>query len=378
MTESDVHTHWVIGIALLAVAAMIALMLHSIAERLVRRIFHDPQSIGHTLAERTRSLTRALFVLVALNLAAQLPYLPDRVSNGLTQFLGAAAIAAFGWAALIAVDVAAAVYLRRFNITVADNLLARKGVTQVRVLKRTSQVLIVIITVAAALMTFGPVRQFGVSLFASAGVAGLAVGLAARPVLANLIAGVQLAMTQPIRIDDAVLVENEWGWIEEITSTYVVIKLWDWRRLVVPLSYFMEKPFQNWTRESAAIIGSVFLFVDYTAPVEAIRRKLNDLAKQSPLWDGKVVNLQVTDATADTIQLRALVSARTSPEAWDLRCEVREKLIAFLQAEYPKALPKQRVNVSEDSQHSDQTEAQRNLASTPPASQQPPPATPKG
>ena len=170
-------------------------------------------------------------------------------------------------------------------------------------------------------------------------------GLAARPLLSSLIAGVQIAMTQPIRIDDAVVVENEWGWIEEITSTYVVIKLWDWRRLIVPLSYFIEKPFQNWTREGAAIIGSVFLYVDYAVPVDRVREKLSEIVKASRLWDGRVVNLQVSDAKDHAIELRALVSARTSPLAWDLRCEVREKLIAFLRDEYPQALPRQRADL---------------------------------
>jgi small-conductance mechanosensitive channel len=339
------HTSLVAGAALLAVAIFLGLAVHALVEKLAHRFIRDPDTIWHAFLDRTHDITRALFVLIALNLAIQLPYLPARITDPMSQFLSAAVILAIGWAALIAVDMAADVYLRRFNVTAADNLLARKGVTQVRVLKRAAQVLIAIIAVAAALMTFGPVRQFGVSLFASAGVAGLVVGLAARPLLANLIAGVQLAMTQPIRIDDAVVVENEWGWIEEITSTYVVIKLWDWRRLIVPLSYFMEKPFQNWTRESASIIGSVMVYVDYTAPVEIIRRKLTEVAKQSRLWDGRVVNLQVSDAKTDTLELRALVSARTSPEAWDLRCEVREKLITFLQTEYPQALPRHRLEM---------------------------------
>ena len=168
--------------------------------------------------------------------------------------------------------------------------------TQVRVLLRAGDVLVVMVTFGAALMTFEPVRQFGVSLFASAGVAGIVAGFAARPVLSNLFAGVQLAMTQPIRIDDAVIVENEWGTIEEITSTYVVVRLWDWRRMIVPLSYFIEKPFQNWTREGSALIGSAMIYVDYRAPVGAIREKLNEIVKSSKNWDGKVVNLQVTDA----------------------------------------------------------------------------------
>ena len=187
--------------------------------------------------------------------------------------------------------------------------------------------------------------QYGVSLFASAGAAGLIVGLAARPVLSNLLAGIQIAMTQPIRVEDVVIVEGEWGRIEAVTSTYVVIRIWDLRRLIVPLSYFIEKPFQNWTYQTADLIGSVFLHVDYTVPVDRVRQELNAIVKSSAKWDRKVAVLQVTDTPAGMVELRALVSARNSGDAWDLRCEVREKLIAFLQREYPDALPRQRVAV---------------------------------
>ena len=195
-------------------------------------------------------------------------------------------------------------------------------------------------------MTFEPVRQYGVSLFASAGVAGIVAGLAARPVLSNLFAGVQLAMTQPIRIDDAVIVENEWGTIEEITATYVVVRLWDLRRMIVPLSYFIEKPFQNWTREGSALIGSALIYVDYRAPVGVIRDKLGEIVKASKNWDGNVVNLQVTDAKEQTMELRCLMSARSAGQTFDLRCEVREKLIDFLQKNHPEALPRQRSEVA--------------------------------
>ena len=184
-------------------------------------------------------------------------------------------------------------------------------------------------TVAAALMTFEPVRQYGVSLFASAGVAGLIVGLAARPVLSNLIAGIQLAVTQPIRIEDAIVVENESGRVEEITSTYVVVRLWDMRRMIVPLTYFIEKPFQNWTRESANQTGAVLLNVDYATPVDRVRHKAEEIVKASPFWDGNLVKLQVTDADAVSMQLRVIASARSPGDAFDLRCEVREKLIDY-------------------------------------------------
>jgi small-conductance mechanosensitive channel len=214
------------------------------------------------------------------------------------------------------------------------------------VLKRVISTIVILITVGAALMSFSAVRQVGVSLFASAGVAGIIAGLAARPVLSNLIAGVQLAMTQPIRLEDAVIVENEWGWIEEITFTYVVVRLWDWRRMVVPLSYFIEKPFQNWTREGSAIIGSVLLYLDYTAPIDRIRAKAEELVAQSKLWDRRVINVQVSDARERTIEVRVLASARNASAAWDLRCELREKLIAFLRSEHPFALPHLRTELS--------------------------------
>jgi small-conductance mechanosensitive channel len=193
-------------------------------------------------------------------------------------------------------------------------------------------------------MSFDSVRQYGVSLFASAGVAGLAVGLAAKPLLGNLIAGVQIALTQPIRIDDAVVVENEWGWIEEFTSTYVVIRLWDWRRLVVPLGYFLENPFQNWTRTTASIIGSAYFHLDYCAPVAELRSKLEQIVKASKNWDGRVISLQVTDTTERTIEVRTLMSARNSSLAFDLRCEVRELMLEFLQKEYPQSLPRLRTD----------------------------------
>jgi small-conductance mechanosensitive channel len=241
---------------------------------------------------------------------------------------------------------AAARYMQRFRLDTNENLLARKHVTQVRVFKRVIHTLIVIIAVSMALMTFESVRQYGVSLFASAGAAGLIVGLAARPLLSNLIAGVQIAVTQPIRIDDAVIIENEWGWIEDIASTYVVVRLWDLRRLVVPLSYFIERPFQNWTRDTQSLIGAIALYVDYGTDVSRIRQRLEQAVKESKLWDGAVVNLQVVGTSPQAIELRALVSARTAPQAWDLRCEIREKLLAFIREQMPEAFPRERTTIS--------------------------------
>jgi small-conductance mechanosensitive channel len=196
------------------------------------------------------------------------------------------------------------------------------------------------------LMTFPSARQIGASVFASAGIAGVIVGMAARSTFASLIAGLQVAITQPIRIDDAVVVEGEWGWVEEIESTYVVIRVWDLRRLIVPLNYFIEKPFQNWTRASAELIGAVFIYVDYTLPVDPVRKELERVLRESGLWNGKTCVLQVTDFTETTMQLRCLMSADSSAIAFDLRCLVRERMIKFLQDNYPQCLPTRRDAVT--------------------------------
>ena len=326
--------------ALLAVIAVaVALVIYGVTAALMRRMFAVRRPLLYALLTPLEGPYRLALVLLALNIAVVVAPIEATLGLVLSGVLRLCFIGLVGWMVLAAINIAADFYLQRFNIESEDNLLARKQVTQVRVLKGVVNTLIVVVTLAVALMSFEAVRQFGVSLFASAGVAGLVVGLAARPVLANLIAGVQLAITQPIRLEDTVVIENEMGFIEEITSTYVVVRLWDWRRLVVPLSYFMEKPFQNWTRETGALIGTVMIAADYTVPLEAVRAKLDEIVKASPLWDGRVLKLQVWEANAEGLQLRVLASARTASAVSDLRCEVREKLIAFLAREYPQALP---------------------------------------
>jgi small-conductance mechanosensitive channel len=332
-------------VVIVAVALLLALLVHAVLFKGLRRAFVIRYPSLRPLLTEIAGPTRLAFILLALGLALPAAQMPSPWSTIVAHVLQLAFIVLIGWIVLVAVNMAARIYLRRFKLDAEDNLLARKHVTQVRVLNGVLSTLIIMVTLAAALMTFDPVRQIGIGLFASAGIAGVIVGFAARPVLTNLIAGVQLAMTQPIRLEDAVVVENEWGWVEEITATYVVVRLWDWRRLIVPLSYFIEKPFQNWTRESSAIIGSVFIHTDYAVPVDLVRQKLDEIVRASKLWDGRVVNLQVTDAKERTIELRALVSARTAPACWDLRCEVREKLIAFLQQDFPNALPRERAEV---------------------------------
>lgn len=292
---------------------------------------------------KTRVLARFAILLLAVAIAVPLMGLPASAQDTIQHALASAAILLAGSIAYAAAGIAIKRRVNEFRIDVADNLLARKVATQMRVLHRAINVVIVLVTVGLALMSFDAVRQYGVSLFASAGMAGIVAGFAARPVLTNLLAGIQIAMTQPIRIDDVVVVEGEWGRIEEITSTYVVIRIWDLRRLIVPLSYFLENPFTNWTRTSADILGYTYIYTDYTVPVDTVRKKTVELINAHPDWDGKVAGLDVTNADAHTMELRALMSASDSSKVWNMRCAVREGLIAFLQKDYPGALPRVRA-----------------------------------
>jgi small-conductance mechanosensitive channel len=256
-------------------------------------------------------------------------------------------IISVAWLIIRATNVVEDLIFIQYRIDVADNLEARKIHTQIGVLKKVVIVVVGVLTLATVLMTFEKVRQLGTSILASAGIAGIIVGFAAQRSIATLVAGFQIAMTQPIRIDDVVIVEGEWGRIEEITLTYVVVRIWDLRRLIVPITYFLEKPFQNWTRVSADLLGAVFLYVDYTVPIPEVREELQRLVKESDRWDGKVCVLQVTNATEHTLELRALMSAADSSRAWELRCEVREKLLEFIRKNYPDSLPKVRAEIRE-------------------------------
>jgi len=240
------------------------------------------------------------------------------------------------------VEAAAAVALKPQRLDVSDNLRARAIQTQVIVLKKVAMTAIGVFTLASMLMVFDSVRQFGASILASAGIAGIVVGFAAQRSIATLLAGFQIALTQPIRMDDVIIVDGEWGRVEDITLTYVVMRIWDQRALIVPITHFIEQPFQNWTRATADIIGTVFLHVDYTVPIEPLRRELTRILTASRHWDGRVNALQVTDAKEQTLELRALASAANASDAWDLRCEVREQLVAFVQHHHPDSLPRLR------------------------------------
>ena len=244
------------------------------------------------------------------------------------------------------IAVCESVTLARFDITIADNLRARKVYTQVRVFRRMVDAIVGFFAVACVLMLFAEVRHVGASLLASAGVVGIVVGIAAQKAIGNLFAGFQIAMTQPIRLDDVVIVEGEWGRIEEITLTYVVVHLWDDRRMVMPLIYFIEKPFQNWTRTSSGLLGAILVWVDYSFPVDEGRKALKKIIEDSPLWDKRYWNLQVSDASERSMQLRVLATSADSSTSWNLRCEIREKFIAFIQSHHPQSLPQLRTQLS--------------------------------
>lgn len=334
---------WFISLMIFSAAFCLALLIHRVAYEVMTRLVAGMDLFWRSLVSRTFGPARFTMITLALSFAASVAPLSQEQAGIIRHVLLLLLIALIAWIAKTALHIWTTVYLRRFKLDAEDNLLARKHVTQTRILRRVCEILILLVAFAAVLMTFDGVRQYGVSLLASAGAAGLVVGLALQPVLKNIFAGIQLAVTQPIRIDDALLVEGEWGNVEEITSTYVVVRLWDWRRLILPLSYFIERPFQNWTRDNAALIGTVMLYLDYRAPLDAIRAKVEEIARRSKLWDGRVVNVQVTDFRQSTMEVRVLVSAGTSPRAFDLRCEVREKLIDFLQSDHPEALPRLRA-----------------------------------
>lgn len=315
---------------------------------LTRMAASKPWHLDPLLLDEIRRAIRRLLPLLSVLVAAPLlsagvPALAA-VGSRLTSVLLIAAVASL---LLQAVNLTAAAVLRQYRLDVVDNLHARAVHTKVAMLKAVAIGLVCLIAVASMLMVFDSVRQVGTSLLASAGVAGIVLGFAAQRALATLLAGFQVALTQPIRMDDVVIVEGEWGRVEEITLTYVVVRVWDLRRIIVPITHFIEKPFQNWTRTSTDLLATVTLQVDYGVSLAALRAELSRILAASSLWDGKVNVLQVTDAKERALEIRALVSASNAGLAWDLRCEVREHLVAFLQRRYPESLPHLRVTTGE-------------------------------
>lgn len=351
-----------------ASVALGALMLIGVLYLVLRLSFGERQRTALRAAMK-RARTPVLIAGFAFAGALALPAvtLPGEMDSLAATVIRVLGVIALGWAVGTAGDAVFKSWNARLDTSASDNLRARSRATQLTIIRRIWLFAIAFVALSMALLSIPDLRNVGVSLFASAGVAGIVIGVAAQPVLANLVAGLQIAFSQPIRIEDAVVVEGEWGWIEEVGLFHVVIRLWDWRRLVVPLTYFSSTPFQNWTKTQAAILGSIYWRVDYRAPIQEMREKLDEILDEADLWDRQSSVLQVIESDETTITVRALASASTSSRAWDLRCHVREQMIGWLQAEHPYALPRTR-------EQSDETQRD----SAPPDWAEPPSRRPEG
>jgi small-conductance mechanosensitive channel len=349
LTANTVHFRhtWFYVIFLLCGVIVAANLAHYIIFRFFRRNQEQPTRWSGVQRYLSHP-ARAIFLLTCLSIALPaIPELPAGMLGMIHQALIMAVVVCLGWFAIGCVYVAQAATLRRYDLGAENNIQARRVHTQFQLFRRMLISFIVIITIGGLLWSFNDPRiwHYGSGLLASAGIASIILATAAKSTVANFLAGLQIALTEPIRIDDVVVVQGEWGRVEEINSAYVVIRIWDQRRLIVPLSYFIENSIQNWTRSSADIMGTAFLYVDYSVPVEDLRQQLNQIVHASPLWDGKVCGLQVTNLTDRSMEIRCLMSSRNSSENFDLRCLVREEMTAWIQKNYPAAFPTQRLAV---------------------------------
>ena len=341
-TPLHIRHRWFLAVFLICAAFVLSNAVHYILFRLLRRKESQSTTLGWGLQRHLGRPARVIFILTCL--MAVLPSLPDLPFNLaaiLRQGFVMAIVLAMGWFAIGLVYVLQDTTLRRYDITAEDNIQARRVHTQFQLFRRLLIGFVVIVTAGALLWSFDnpKIWHYGSGLLASAGVASLILATAAKSTAANILAGLQIAFSEPIKIDDVVVVQGEWGRVEEINSAYVVIKIWDLRRLIVPLNYFIENSFQNWSRDSTEIMGTAFLYVDYTVPVEVLRAQLEAIVHPHPLWDGKVCGLQVTNLTDRTMELRCLMSSHNSSQNFDLRCDVREQMTAFLREHYPNAFP---------------------------------------
>ncbi|MFH1368438.1 MAG: mechanosensitive ion channel domain-containing protein [Elusimicrobiota bacterium] len=330
--------------AFLAGSVVLGLVLHYVLYAVFKKLTKKSDNVlDDAMVKYSKKPARLILCLLAVNFVLPALEFAPSLSGAISRFISICWIVSFAWLVIQAPNVLKVFITRKYKLDDKDNLKARKIFTQFEVFNRIVIFVVSVLSLGIILMTFDKVRSLGAGILASAGIIGIAVGFAGQKILGNLFAGVQLAIAQPIRIDDVVIVENEWGKIEDITLTYVVVKIWDLRRMVLPISYFIEKPFQNWTRDTSEILGTVFIYLDYTVPISAVREELHKILKGSKLWNSKAWGLQVTNTDSHSVELRALMSADDSSSAWDLRCEVREKLIGFIQNNYPDALPRQRV-----------------------------------
>ncbi|MDI9244753.1 mechanosensitive ion channel domain-containing protein [Marinobacter sp. CHS3-4] len=345
-TVQDAFAAWLTTVGYALFAVFLAIMAYKVLVYLLVRFF-TPASATRMFFNAAAPAIWVSLCLFAVNgvlhsAPSDLPLLP-----GIQQLVTLLLVGSLTWAAVCCTSAIGEVIVKLNPALEGRWKKARKVETQTRFLVRGLNIVIVLIGTGLALMTFDSVRQIGTSLLASAGVGGIILGFAARPVLSNLLAGMQIALTQPLRIDDVVYVQNEWCWVEEVTATYVVLRVWDLRRLVVPLQWFIENPFQNWSRNSSDLIGSALIWVDYSIPIDPLREEFARLLRASADWDGVTETVQVVDAGDKAMQIRFLMSAKDSSALWNLRCEMREGLIRYIQHHYPEHLPRIRAQMLE-------------------------------
>lgn len=355
MLESILHalqTHdrdWTIGIVVLIIVVTVSAYAQRILLTLLGKLrWHGTGKNTHTLniAQRIRRPAQALIILTGLGIVLPLVDLPQHYLEMLQKGLAVIWFVALGWLLISVVYCLEDFLLMRYDISVSNNLRARRARTQMQLMRRMLITLLIMIDAGLVLSVFrdSQIWHYGAGLLASAGLASLVLATAAKTSASNFLAGLQIALTEPIRLDDVVIVEGQWGRIEEITTTYVIVAIWDQRRLIVPLTYFIETPFENWTRNTADLLGTSFLYVDYSIPIEPLRQEFTRVLKESPLWDGRVNALQVTNLSEHTMEIRCLLSASDSSKQFDLRCIVREKMITFIQQNYPDAFPRTRFS----------------------------------
>jgi small-conductance mechanosensitive channel len=333
---------------LVAVACLAIIAKHAVFAFMGRVAARRTDGVPAAVLRRAAAPCEFIFPLSAIELALPAVTLPEWIKTPFERILGLCIIAAIAWVLVTLIELATDLSKRRYRLDAEDNLRARQAETRLDILNRTGVTIVAIVAVALMLMTFPAIRTIGATLLASAGLLGIGAGIAARPFFENVVAGLQIALTQPIRIDDVVIVETEYGRVEKITSTYVVLRLWDWRRMIVPLTYFINTPFQNWTYNTANLIGSIMLYLDYSVPLDDVRGEVERILDATPLWDKAVKNVAMTDAGKEGIvEVRVLVSARDSATLFDLRCLVRERLVAFIQERHPGAFPSTRIDLGD-------------------------------
>jgi small-conductance mechanosensitive channel len=336
------HHRWFLVVFLFCGALVLASLVHYVLFRLLKRGEAGGKTLGWGLQKHLGGPARAIFLLTCVQLVLPIvPGLEKSIEVTLRHVMLMAVVASIGWFCVGLIYVAQEVLLRKYDLTAADNRRARSIHTQFQLFRRVAIAFVVVLTIGALLWTFKDQRllHYGSGLLASAGLASLILATAAKSTASNFLAGLQIALTEPIRIDDVVVVAGEWARVEEITAAYVVLKIWDLRRLIVPLSWFIENPFANWTRTSANILTYSYLYLDYMVPVKELRTQLEVVVKASGMWDEVALACQVTNLTPQSMEVRCLMSAKDSGTAFNLQCYVREEMMEWVKAKYPEAYP---------------------------------------